>query len=105
MEARVSATRYDVIFAVVQRGGVLRKMMPDCLPVDDGPELASKVQAECFKKGLIVLKIGHFGNRIRFVPPLTISRELINKSLSIFTEAVKETESNPPAKATEHTMG
>lgn len=72
---------------------------------EPGPELASKVQAECFKKGLVVLKMGHYGNCIRFVPPLTISRELIEKSLAIFTEAVRETERDPPAKSSEHEMG
>lgn len=72
---------------------------------EPGPELASKVQTECFKNGLVVLKMGHYGNCIRFVPPLTISKELIEKSLSIFADAVKETEKNPPSKSSEHEMG
>ncbi|MDA4130272.1 MAG: aspartate aminotransferase family protein [Thaumarchaeota archaeon] len=72
---------------------------------EPGPEIANKVQAECFKRGLVVLKMGHYGNCIRFVPPLTITKELIDKSLQIFTEAVKETEQHLPPPETEHAMG
>ena len=72
---------------------------------EPGPELASKVQAECFKRGLVVLKMGHYGNCIRFVPPLTITKELIDKSLNIFRDSVKATEANPPSPETEHAMG
>ncbi len=72
---------------------------------EPGPEIASKVQAECFKRGLVVLKMGHFGNCIRFVPPLTITKELIDKSLAIFAEGVKETEANLPPPEVEQGMG
>ena len=72
---------------------------------EPGPEIASKVQAECFRRGLVVLKMGHYGNCIRFVPPLTITKELIDKSLSIFEESVKETEMNLPPPEVEHGMG
>jgi 4-aminobutyrate aminotransferase-like enzyme len=72
---------------------------------EPGPEIASKVQAECFKRGLVVLKMGHYGNCIRFVPPLTITKELIDKSLEIFAESVKETERNPPPRENEVAMG
>jgi len=72
---------------------------------EPGPEIASKVQAECFRRGLVVLKMGHYGNCIRFVPPLTITKELIDKSLAIFAESVKETEMNLPPPETEHAMG
>jgi 4-aminobutyrate aminotransferase-like enzyme len=72
---------------------------------EPGPELASKVQTLCFKKGLVVLKMGHYGNCIRFVPPLTISKEYIDKSLAIFEDAVRETEREPPERSTEHEMG
>ncbi len=72
---------------------------------EPGPEIASKVQAECFRRGLVVLKMGHYGNCIRFVPPLTITKELIDKSLAIFAESVKETERNLPPPESEHAMG
>jgi 4-aminobutyrate aminotransferase-like enzyme len=72
---------------------------------EPGPELASKVQAECFKRGLVVLKMGHYGNCIRFVPPLTITKELIDKSLEIFAESVRESEIKPPAPESEQAMG
>jgi 2,4-diaminobutyrate 4-transaminase len=72
---------------------------------DPAPEIASKVQAECFQRGLVVLKMGHYGNCIRFVPPLTITKELIDKSLAIFADAVRATESNLPSPESEIAMG
>ncbi|HYB03628.1 MAG TPA: aspartate aminotransferase family protein [Nitrososphaerales archaeon] len=72
---------------------------------EPAPEIASKVQAECFKRGLVVLKMGHYGNCIRFVPPLTITKELIDKSLTIFEESVRETERDLPPPESEHAMG
>ena len=72
---------------------------------EPGPELATSVQAGCFRRGLVVLKMGHYGNCIRFVPPLTITKELIKKSLQIFREAVKETEAKPPSLEMQQAMG
>jgi diaminobutyrate-2-oxoglutarate transaminase len=56
------------------------------------PELAEEVRGVCCQKGLIIEKGGHFGNVARFLPPLTITRELLLRGLEIFVEALRETE-------------
>jgi len=39
-----------------------------------------------------VWKAGHYGNVIRFLPPLVITEELMEKGLDIFFRVVKEVE-------------
>jgi len=55
-------------------------------------ELVKKVQAKCLERGVLVWKAGHWPNVIRFLPPLIITREHIDKGLDVFSDAVKETE-------------
>lgn len=52
-------------------------------------ELRNKVLSECHKNGLIVLGAGAYHNVVRFLPPLNISEELLNKGVDIFEKAVK----------------
>jgi len=55
-------------------------------------EFVKKVQRTCLERGIIVWKAGHWPNVIRFLPPLVITRDLVDRGLDIFSEAVKETE-------------
>ncbi|WP_226567548.1 aspartate aminotransferase family protein [Bacillus stratosphericus] len=52
------------------------------------PELASLIQKNCFDKGLIVETGGRFGSVIRFLPPLIMKEEQLEKVIAIFKEAV-----------------
>lgn len=52
------------------------------------PELASLIQKNCFDKGLIVETGGRFGSVIRFLPPLIMTEEQLEKVITIFKEAV-----------------
>jgi len=54
--------------------------------------MAKNVRLESFKRGVIVELGGHYGNVIRFLPPLVITRELADKGLDVFIEAVKSLE-------------
>ncbi len=45
----------------------------------------------CFKRGLLAISSGLFGNVIRFLPPLVMTDAQLNQAMSIFTEAVTET--------------
>jgi diaminobutyrate-2-oxoglutarate transaminase len=56
------------------------------------PQLAGEVRRGCAQKGLIVEVGGHFGNVVRFLPPLVITRELLTRGLEIFVEALTESE-------------
>jgi diaminobutyrate-2-oxoglutarate transaminase len=55
-------------------------------------ELVKKVQAKCLERGVLVWKAGHWPNVIRFLPPLVITRDHIDKGLDIFSDVVKEVE-------------
>lgn len=46
-------------------------------------ELTGKIAAEAFKHGVILLTCGTYGNVIRFLPPLSISDDLLNEGLDV----------------------
>lgn len=56
------------------------------------PELASQIQKECFKRGLIIELGGRHSSVVRFLPPLIIQAEEIDTISEIFLEAVKKAE-------------
>ena len=51
-------------------------------------ELTSKIAATAFQHGVIVLTTGTYGDVIRFLPPLTISDELLREALGVITDAL-----------------
>jgi len=55
-------------------------------------EIVDKVQMKCFQRGLLIWKAGHYANVARFLPPLVITEELVDKGITIFVDAVKEVE-------------
>ncbi len=62
---------------------------PDALghpPADPG--LASRIQRECLKRGMIIELGGRYGSVVRFLPPLIISAEQVDEVAGIFARAV-----------------
>ncbi len=57
-------------------------------------EFVTRLQLELFKRGLVMLKAGHYGQCLRFVPSLTISRELIGRGMEIFETTLRRLERN-----------
>jgi len=57
------------------------------------PELASEIQRECFKRGLILEVGGRFGTVVRLLPPLIMTKEQIDDVLQRFYESIKTAES------------
>jgi diaminobutyrate-2-oxoglutarate transaminase len=53
------------------------------------PELASRIQKECFKRGLILEVGGRHGSVVRFLPPLIITEEQLDDVIAIFKDAVR----------------
>ncbi|KKI94044.1 2,4-diaminobutyrate 4-aminotransferase [Bacillus sp. SA1-12] len=53
------------------------------------PELASKIQQECFNRGLILEVGGRFSTVIRLLPPLIITKEQVDDVLQRFYDAIK----------------
>lgn len=60
----------------------------------DDVELAAKVSAECFKRGLIIETAGIDDQVLKLLPPLTISDEDLEKGLSIIEQAVMKVASD-----------
>ncbi|WP_134703826.1 aspartate aminotransferase family protein [Ammoniphilus sp. YIM 78166] len=58
------------------------------------PELASSIQKECFKRGLILELGGRHGSVVRFLPPLIVTPAQVDTISEIFCEAVKEAEAS-----------
>ncbi|MFC0558923.1 aspartate aminotransferase family protein [Halalkalibacter alkalisediminis] len=56
------------------------------------PELASQIQQECFKRGLILELGGRHSSVVRFLPPLIITAAEIDTVSTIFLDAVKHAE-------------
>ncbi|WP_347861505.1 aspartate aminotransferase family protein [Salimicrobium sp. PL1-032A] len=53
------------------------------------PALASRIQKECFDRGLILEVGGRHGAVVRLLPPLTISETQVDEVLSIFRQSLQ----------------
>jgi diaminobutyrate-2-oxoglutarate transaminase len=51
--------------------------------------LARQLQAECFRRGLIIELGGRFGSVVRFLPPLIITPEQIDSVCEIFAQSLQ----------------
>jgi 4-aminobutyrate aminotransferase/(S)-3-amino-2-methylpropionate transaminase len=73
------------------RGAMIAIELVD--PADDEPDaaLAKAVAAYAHAQGVITLTCGTWGNVIRFLPPLTISDDLLNEGLDVVAAGLAET--------------
>jgi 4-aminobutyrate aminotransferase-like enzyme len=67
------------------------EFVKDLKSKEPSPELTEKVVLECFKRGLLVGRIGTYNQVIRLTPPLIISEEESDEAMEIFEESVKAT--------------
>ncbi len=56
--------------------------------------LAKQIRTVCHQNGLLVEIGGHYGNVVRFLPPLVITENLLKKGAQIFLDAVRKIEIN-----------
>ena len=52
-------------------------------------QLATKMRKNMFENGLLMHTCGHYGNVLRFMAPLTIPEELLQRGLSIYETSVR----------------
>ena len=70
-----------------QRGAMIAmEIIKNGDPEQADPALTKAVVAEAYKRGLIALSCGSRSNVFRFLPPLTISDELIHEGLDILEQ-------------------
>lgn len=56
--------------------------------IDPNPALAAELNKHCHANGVITLTTGTYGNVFRFLPPLTMSDELLNDALDVLAEGL-----------------
>jgi 4-aminobutyrate aminotransferase-like enzyme len=52
------------------------------------PDLASKVKGEMFSKGVLMHTCGHYSNVLRYMAPLTIESDLIDRGIDVYLESL-----------------
>jgi 4-aminobutyrate aminotransferase/(S)-3-amino-2-methylpropionate transaminase len=70
------------------RGAMVAIELVDPLTGDPDAALTSRIAAACHAAGAVVLTAGTYGNVIRFLPPLTISDDLLHTGLDIVSAAL-----------------
>jgi len=53
-------------------------------------EFLDAVLIECLRRGLFPWKAGYYFNVLRLLPPLVITEELMNKSITILGEVIDD---------------
>jgi 4-aminobutyrate aminotransferase/(S)-3-amino-2-methylpropionate transaminase len=55
-------------------------------------DLTKELKQKMFERGVLVLNCGHWGNVIRLMPALTITRELLDRGVDTLLDTLKEME-------------
>ncbi|WP_027415284.1 4-aminobutyrate--2-oxoglutarate transaminase [Aneurinibacillus terranovensis] len=81
--------KYHVIGDVRGLGAMMAlELVKDPITKEPAKEAAGQIVTECWNNGLIGLTAGLFGNVIRFLPPLVITDEQLDKGLGILEHAI-----------------
>jgi 4-aminobutyrate aminotransferase/(S)-3-amino-2-methylpropionate transaminase len=81
----------DRIGDVRGRGAMIAVELVKAGTDEPDADLARSVAASAHRAGVIVLTCGTFGNVLRFLPPLSISDELLSEGLQVLIDAFEET--------------
>jgi len=60
------------------------------LAEDHGKALTTAVQNACLQENLLLLNCGTYGNVIRWIPPLIVTKEQIDEAVGIFERAIQK---------------
>ncbi len=77
------AARHDAIGEVRGLGPMLALELRE-----QSPDLAQKVTAAAFERGLLLLSCGLYGNVLRLLPPLTVTDEELGRGLELLEESL-----------------
>ena len=81
--------KYEVIGDIRQQGLMAAvEFVKDRETKEPWKELLDSVLLECLRRGLFVWKAGYYFNVLRLLPPLVITEEQINKSITILGEVI-----------------
>ena len=83
--------KYEIIGDVRGKGPMLAlELVKDRQTKEPDPEAAKKLVSLCCQKGLIILSCGNFGNVIRTLMPLVITKDQLDKGLGILEESLSD---------------
>jgi 4-aminobutyrate aminotransferase/(S)-3-amino-2-methylpropionate transaminase len=83
--------KYEQVGEVRGRGAMIAmELVEDRVTKAPAAALTGAVNNACHERGLVTLTCGTLGNVFRFLPPLTISDDLLNEGMDIFAEAFAE---------------
>ena len=82
--------RADLLGDVRGRGAMLAIEIVKPGTNEPDPVLTKAIAAEAFKRGVILLTCGSYGNIIRLLPPLVISDELLDEGIAVLADIVRE---------------
>jgi 4-aminobutyrate aminotransferase/(S)-3-amino-2-methylpropionate transaminase len=82
------AEKYDEVGEVRGRGAMIAmELVTDPASKEPNPALTAAVNTGCHQRGLVTLTCGTYGNVFRFLPPLSISDELLHEGLDVLEES------------------
>lgn len=83
--------KYDIIGDVRGKGLMIGVEMVKSKSTKE-PLLVPEMQGAVWRKGLMMITAGMYGNVFRIAPPLVISQKQLDAGLDIFEDAVRETQ-------------
>ena len=82
------ADKFEEIGEVRGRGAMIAmELVSDPETKEPAAALAAAVNRACHERGLITLTCGTYGNVFRFLPPLSISDDLLHEGMDVLEEA------------------
>jgi 4-aminobutyrate aminotransferase/(S)-3-amino-2-methylpropionate transaminase len=93
MQTRLDALKdaHPVIAEVRGRGAMMAIELTKPGTLEPDAERTGRVAAYCHSQGVVVLTCGTWGNVFRFLPPLSISDELLEEAFDVVAEAFAAT--------------
>ena len=83
--------KYDIIGDVRGKGLMIGVEIVKSKKTKE-PLYVPQIQGLAWRKGLMMITAGMFGNVFRIAPPIVISKEQLDIGIDIFEEAIKETQ-------------
>jgi 4-aminobutyrate aminotransferase len=86
--------KYPIIGDVRGKGLMVgAEIVKDPDTKEPGSELSREIMTKCFKRGLAIITSGK--STMRFIPPLVITRDLLDAGLDVFETTIKEVADSP----------
>jgi 4-aminobutyrate aminotransferase/(S)-3-amino-2-methylpropionate transaminase len=88
ISGRLATLDHPAIAEVRGRGAMIAVELVRPGTLEPDPVLTTAISKACHAAGLLTLTCGTYGNVIRFLPPLVMPDDVLNRGLDIFQDAV-----------------